>query len=255
MLVQTLIVTALFYLALYPKRTGWGIEHVRIKGVIPYFEWKSFLLMLMIDLHLSAKVRIENPNAMGSLLERARYEVFVAKGKFTGVRLLGQVSVGRNWIAGVADGPTSVEAEVDLQALDVPTALRMLVEILRQGQLQILALGTAQVLSLNSIQTLVGIRCVESLSISFLSSSFASLTAGVSHSCEYSYQPLSRSVAREPLLPFLDRHYVFSSFPSYSLPTKLTMFKGFLPSYFTKQKQGLQRNTPSSSSNQKSWQI
>jgi len=250
MLVQTLIATALFYLALYPKRAGWGIEHVRIKGVIPYLEWKSFLLMLMIDLHVIARVRIENPNALGSMLERARYEVFVVKGQFSGVRLLGQVSVGRNWIAGVADGPTSVEAEVDLQALDVPTALDMLVEILRDGKVQILALGTAQVLSLNSFSTLIGVRCVESLSISFLSSSFASLASGVSHSCEYSYQPLLRSVAREPLLPFLDRHYVFSSFPSYSLPTKLTKLKRFLPSYFTKQ----DSNT-SSESTQKSWQI
>jgi len=207
MLVRTLVASAIFFLSLYPRAARWSIEGVKLTSVVPYFDnW-----LFVIDLHLVAQVKIVNPNHFGSFLERSRYEVFGVWRQYSSVRQLGVISLTRSWIP--RRGQSAVlSAAVHLQALDIGILLKLLVTILRQGSLTVLALGSAQVQSLNSVRTLVGVKCLETLNISFSDSRFAWLAThdGSSDTCKFSYQPLPRAIRQAQELPLLDRRYVFS---------------------------------------------
>lgn len=217
MIVHSLVFTALFYLALYPKRAGWGLEGISLTGVSPYFESRTWALVM--DLHFKAKVSINNPNKVGSWMERSRYEIFAVWQPLSDVRVIGEVNLPRKtWIppAGIRGGKggsASIVADVVISRLTIPLSLRLLVSIMREGGIKILALGSAQVLSLNFVRTLVGIRCLERVAISFFAPEFAWMPANVSSSCQFTYQPLPRLVRNSTLLPFLDRVYVFRPLP------------------------------------------
>lgn len=218
MIVKSIIATAIFYLALYPKRSKWGIERITLTGFWPCIVESS----IGLDIYLDAFVQIINPNLFGSELERARYEVFVIFSPYQKI-YLGLITLDQKyWIPGAnigENGVVTICAQFHLQSLNVPLALRLLHTIFRTGSLDILALGTAQVNSLSAVKTLVGIKCVESISIAFWSSHFLKLNSedGQSNNCEFTYQPLPRYVRILPVLPLLDRRYIHNPIGSFVL--------------------------------------
>ena len=211
MIVQSLLISALCYLLIYPKRSTWGIHSISVRGFYPYFSWASSLFVL--DIYLDASVRVVNPNRIGSELERASYEIFAIFDKYD-IRHLGMVDVGgtagASWIGG--RNATLVPAKVCLSELDIPLALQLFLSICRHGSIKVLALGSAQVRTAHRFQTLVGVKCVEMITISLWSSWFVKLPGdGNSKNCHFTYQPLPRLVRlTEGKLPLLDRRYIHS---------------------------------------------
>ena len=208
MLVLTLMATAAFYLALYPARSKWGIENARMTGLTVGWHDGGFVF----NVSVLARVFVANANVFGAELERARYEIFGSLGPVVTKRdsiYLGEAFVGPTKVAGKST--TSMVAEVKLISIDFSTALRLLYLIFKNGSLPITALGSAQVTSLDQVHTLVGIRCDERIDIHLFSLyTLATLDGIGGKSCVFTYQPLPKAIKDSPILPLLDRRYLFA---------------------------------------------
>lgn len=175
----------------------------------------SFPFRPLMDIYLSAKIDVFNPNLVGSWIDRARFDLFITFSRFD-VRRIGE---GRMGIALLPSRRIkALHANVHINDLDLYLAFKVLHELWNNdGVLNVRALGFAQVRPHTSVVRarnitmnpfLVAIQCTENIRVS-LRGQFISLVTNPSRNCVYTYDFLSPILEKADDLPTLDRSSLY----------------------------------------------
>jgi hypothetical protein len=213
MIIRTLLVASALYFLFFPKKSTWSIVEFVLNKAAIQFNYNRYCYTFNAD--FTSKVEINNPNLLGSLVYKSRYELFVVFSQYN-IQRIGFTDVDPGLIPG--KGSQIVSSIGKIEDLNIVLSLKILHELWKNdGVLSVMALGIAEVKPqihgniqlIKAVPTfLVGIKCMEKVKLSF-ARNYISLAANISQNCNYTYELKLYDDEGDKILK-LDRKYLYN---------------------------------------------
>lgn len=136
---RTLLAAGSLWFLFYPRKTSWDIISCVITNKSLFYDSKVGLFK--VNLFLNTTILLDNPNLLGTQLERASYDLFFLLPN--NLLRIGHVNIGPAWVPGKGKLPVLANTKIDVTVLQGLQLLHHI--ILMTGHIHVSAVGSALV--------------------------------------------------------------------------------------------------------------